>query len=1393
MEELKPRVVITLDPKQVCDAISRIEGCLDDLTAKAASAQDAVGGVGRLKVAAARAGVPVSGSERGPQSGSQGGAGAGVSGGAARLQELKADLDGSTKVLNDAGGTAVESLKALGELLTAGGELAEALSAASDEVSKGKAGGASLARVVSKAGKVLVNPLAGSLAVALELVLTSVVEILAEQLNGGIIDSTVLKQVTDVAKLNANSFEIEQIQKQVIPFIEQSDLSPTVKEGFVEEQRVRAKDLKEANGIIVGGLEGLPVSLQSKADELQRQFSDLDPLDGNALRALESLILEVRALEDAANRFLEIVPEGNTSDRLRKLREQDPVAQGLKIANEGEALALEREGFRPELNAFRAELGLSALSGGVAAPGAQDRLLAQEPSSAADLELSEEQLLANEKLKASLELLISSLEKARAEQEALTGALQETRPATSAAASEAEALGGQLDSAAAANDNLGVGLGESAEVVRFFFSENEKGLVGLKDTRAVMEELSEGYGVQGEKLEGATEDVKRHSEEVEKGAEAVAGKALPAVEGLCDGLEVEREKAAGATGELERHRAEVEKGAEAAAKEALPAAEGLCEGLEAEGEKAEGATDSLEKHREELEKGAEAAAAAAEEQRRQAEALERILIQPILNAIDGIQGAFSDAFKNILDGGVTSFEDFGDTVAEIMKVTASEIAAALVFEATFENLDPETILNGLGIPKDGSIFGADTEVTGVKGPPDDGLRGAQESGLSFGGIAAGGLAGAGIGAGVGSLTGLNTTGSTIGGAIGGAIGTAIAPGIGTLVGSILGSIAGGLIGGLFESDRNQTIQIGTVADGQQARRNADGSLFFEGGRFREGPFGVIGAINDNTSGTKRKLDDAVVDAVLGFDEALAEVLDLRQQAAVTQILQEAERGLKIKASSIGEGNISQIILDRTFTIVDGLFGRQLQGVRDALEQIPIKNVEEIATEAQRIVEIIALFADGFERGLRALTGGLNPLEQQVFELEEAAQDNATDILDTIKKIREAVDLLSPNVPKQEDFTKEVVTRVQKRVGEGEDARIVTEIIRETVPDVEAFRAAMEAARDAIKAHNKESRQAERQIRRMALAALGLGKDADVEPLEGAALALKEMKLSFKALRPVLEEVGITGREATDTIRKAIEKAKKELRKDFDESIEEQILKLKDPFKAALKELKETQRQRIQDAKRLGGDLKAVEELNRLERLELEKRFAQQSIDTVKGQIAQLKDFTTSLQTGPLTALSQAEQLGVARGNFNQVARKALRGDLDVGAFTSAAQLFLEEQRALSGSGAGFQAAFDRVLAVADQLGIDLNAELRAQEGNFKLRKDIKDEAEKDRKNRDENTDRVIGGIVDLGELTLEQMEELKKIGTGYRRPGFILFSQGRQRRCRVRRCRLGRCRVRPNC
>ena len=102
---------------------------------------------------------------------------------------------------------------------------------------------------------------------------------------------------------------------------------------------------------------------------------------------------------------------------------------------------------------------------------------------------------------------------------------------------------------------------------------------------------------------------------------------------------------------------------------------------------------------------------AAEQQKRQAEALERILIQPVLNAIDGIQGAFSDAFKDILDGGVTSFEDFGDTVAEIMKVTASEIAAALVFEATFENLDPETILNGLGIPKDGSVFGADTEVT----------------------------------------------------------------------------------------------------------------------------------------------------------------------------------------------------------------------------------------------------------------------------------------------------------------------------------------------------------------------------------------------------------------------------------------------------------------------------------------------------------------------------------------------------------------------------------------------------------------------------------------------------------------------------------------------------------
>lgn len=783
--------------------------------------------------------------------------------------------------------------------------------------------------------------------------------------------------------------------------------------------------------------------------------------------------------------------------------------------------------------------------------------------------------------------------------------------------------------------------------------------------------------------------------------------------------------------------------------------------IEQEKSAREKAAEAQKKEDEERKRANEEALREAERLKKQQEEL---LQEPLKNAIRGIQDAFTDMFRSIFDGGITNAKDFGRQLLDIMKELAAQIATLLVFKPVVG-----TILGGagfggissqLGIPAGGSIFGSgsisnalNTPIYGGAGPgagPGSHLA----AGPTYGQVLGGGLAGAGIGYGLAGITGQNAIGGTLGGAAGGAIGTAIAPGIGTFIGAALGSVLGGAIGDLFGGGKsNQTIQVGTVATGKPQPVDRPGKQFFEGGRFRSGPFGDIGLINSNTSGTKGSFDDQIVDLILKVDESIASILDIRQEKLVAKILQESQRGIKVKASSLGEGDFGKIIRDRILTILDGLAGQRLQGARDILEKIPVKNIAEIEAEGKRLIEIVALFADGFERGLKAITGGFTPLEQQIFELEESAAAAAKGLLDRIEAVREAVDILRPDkLPTQDEFTKTVTKTVTRTVGQGDNKRVITEVIKQQIPDVEAYKKALEEAKKALKDHNMKQAEAEKALRKMALAALGLGKASDEEPLKGAALALKEIEVRFKAMKDVLIELGFTSAQADDKIKKAIAKAKIRLRDDFNKSIRQQILQIKDPLKAALKEHDEIAKQRIKDAKKLGGDLAKVEKLNRLERLEILKRFGEDAIKQIQDQINRLDQFRFSLKTGSLSALSQRDQLSVARQNFNQIAQKALKGEVDVDAFAAAAQAFLSQAQQFSGSGANFQAAFAQVMAIADQLGINLNDDLN--KANKDLAEILKGENKKNRKNVEENVGKVNESIKVGQQLHREQIEHL---------------------------------------
>ncbi len=302
-----------------------------------------------------------------------------------------------------------------------------------------------------------------------------------------------------------------------------------------------------------------------------------------------------------------------------------------------------------------------------------------------------------------------------------------------------------------------------------------------------------------------------------------------------------------------------------------------------------------------------AAEQAAEDLKRAREEEARLMQQPFLNAIDGIQDSFADFFTDVFDGGVDSFEKLSDALKRIMVRTAGEIAALLVFRPVVGGVLNAAGLGGLAgqlgasasslpggggggfgfgvpsIPGLDSLFGSAGSLTtalnsfgaslgfaapggaaanlGVAAVPG-GLSNAASTGGLFGSTTFSSfLGGAGLGFGAGSLlnslVGGNpvggTIGSGVGAAAGAAIGSAILPGVGTILGGLIGGGGGGLFGGLFGGD------------GRTVGPNAVASLGVSNGAL------VFGTANADNGGNRAEAERFARDVASTFN-AITEAL-----------------------------------------------------------------------------------------------------------------------------------------------------------------------------------------------------------------------------------------------------------------------------------------------------------------------------------------------------------------------------------------------------------------------------------------------------------------------------------------------------------------------------------------
>ena len=159
-----------------------------------------------------------------------------------------------------------------------------------------------------------------------------------------------------------------------------------------------------------------------------------------------------------------------------------------------------------------------------------------------------------------------------------------------------------------------------------------------------------------------------------------------------------------------------------------------------------------------------------------------ILAEPFKNALREVQNSFTDTFREIFEGGVTSFEDIAEQAKKIFIDLAANLATTGIF-------NPQSLSGLFGFAsQSGGAAGATTGAAPSLASQLGGFAGS--AGLGFaGGTFAGGLINRGqsqLGGGIGGALGAGA-----GFAFGGPLGAALGGAGGSLLGSAIGSLFGG--------------------------------------------------------------------------------------------------------------------------------------------------------------------------------------------------------------------------------------------------------------------------------------------------------------------------------------------------------------------------------------------------------------------------------------------------------------------------------------------------------------------------------------------------------------------------------------------------------------------------
>lgn len=339
---------------------------------------------------------------------------------------------------------------------------------------------------------------------------------------------------------------------------------------------------------------------------------------------------------------------------------------------------------------------------------------------------------------------------------------------------------------------------------------------------------------------------------------------------------------------------------------------------------------------------------AEDDARRRAEDAAERAREPFVNAVRGIQQAFSDFFADTLAGGIKTFRDLGEAIKGIFIRMVAELMAMRLMEKLTQLMTPKAnVLAGVAsmtLPVAPDMIAGAMNRTPSAASGAGGLFSLKAIGgampvivMGLAGAAMAGTLGgnAGRGAALGAVAG-GVAGGLGAAKIGAALGTSIAPGVGTIVGGIIGGIVGAFSGAAAKRKREAAERKAREDFKRQAEQFAANTMPGQGQYAT-----ALRTLSEQFNELRKQAEKLKVDITAATSAFLA---------ARAKLVRDFEQGL--------EGQIADLTGGTNLTA----FQRIVDGYREM-----VNDAERLgsATGASRARDLVILQIEQFMRALSA--------------------------------------------------------------------------------------------------------------------------------------------------------------------------------------------------------------------------------------------------------------------------------------------------------------------------------------------------------------------------------------------------------------------------------------------